>query len=139
MNSLTLRSSSELEILSSQLSITQEELKSKIIENLLDNEVISGDQCDCGKVLTDIIDYNSFKNVINDIFGGMSYILLLNLSIQVLVSTLGNCPECGCELEEIEQQLQGYKWIDKKCNNCSYADTGEPDWDTMQGGYSYDC
>lgn len=137
MNHLTLQSSSELNILSQQLSITQEELKFKLIDKLIEFEAIGGDIQDCGNTIIDISDVSSLKSVIKDVFGGMSYILLLNLSQQIIISTLGDCPMCGCELEHTDQMLNKHTWKDTSCSNCDHTDTGEPDWDIAEGGYSY--
>lgn len=139
MHNITLQSSKELGILSSQIGLTQEQLKDRIIETFIKYEAIGGDQGDCGQKLTDVADYDSSRSAIREIFGGMSYILFLNLSQQIIISTLGDCPMCGCETEEEEQVYDKHSWVDIACtnHNCEYKDSNEPDYDILPSGYHY--
>lgn len=49
-----------------------------------------------------------------------------------------SCPSCGCQLEEEHDGTDGISWTNYSCENpnCDFADSGEPDWDVLPGGYA---
>ncbi len=139
MHNLTIQSSIELKILSTQFNIAEQELKDKIINTFINREAIGGDQDECGKTLGEIADEPDFRSVCLQIFKNVSHVLLTNISNLVILSTLGDCPQCGCETTEEEQGAFDRVWVETECSNCDYRDSNEPDWDTIRGGHAYDC
>lgn len=139
MHNLTIQSSDELKILSVQFGFTEDELKNKIIDALIDYAVIEGSKEECGKAIGEIVDCYDIVFPLREIFKSISHTLVESINKQYIISTLGDCPTCGCELETYEDGQGRYVWLNTECTNCDYKDSNEPDWDTMRGGYAYDC
>ena len=92
-----------------------------------------------GEQIKNISDHYMVRAATDEIVGSKARYYVDVINTQVLISSLGDCPQCGCELEQEEQGQGRFVWMDTECSNCDYASSDEPDWDTMPGGYAYDC
>lgn len=104
-------------------------LNNLIIERLCRAGVLQGLE-DCGKMIEEIIDgtWGAFevtafalrvcRNDLKELFKSL-----------VVMSTEGDCPMCGCDVEVEEEGAWNQVWEIKSCTNCDYSETDEPDWD----------
>ena len=109
-----------------------------ILSKLFELELIGDDNDDCGLTIKEILERSEYDSweFINSLYKSnqQSHDAMLTL---LVINQLNDCQECGCEVE-IESDSHGkYDWENKKCTHCDYADSNEPDWDTMPGGHDY--
>jgi hypothetical protein len=102
---------------------------------------------EAGKTIGDLIDEHSdhtIEEVVQAIFpsgmfNGSEEVKEFTRSVLLWGNGSQNpCSQCGCEMEGEEDGMGKTTWIDWKCSNpnCDNADSGEPDWDGLPGGYN---
>lgn len=118
-------------------------LNGKILNYLLDKELINDEIEDCGLTIKEIYERNNDElthSEIQNMLGSFSSDTILEIIGGLLIwNQLGECPECGCEIEIEEDSHGKHQWENKKCINkeCGYSEINEPDWDSLPGGHDY--
>ncbi len=138
MNNLTIQETQELTQLAQQFDLSDEKLKVLIIDTFIEYEALGGDQSEAGFRIMDVYDHHCAQAAITEIFNSKEQYLLDIVNKFVIISTLGDCPQCGSELQDHEESQNGIYWLDTECSNCDYSCSNEPDWDCQPGGYAYD-
>jgi hypothetical protein len=142
----TIRKNESFSVLATATGKNHQELENAIVETLVENQLILESYEDYGKTIQEIMDEN--QEEIDDFIKFAFPEKEVNSEIAELLKGIyiwGNgsenpCPECGCEMEVENDGIGTVQWVDFKCENpnCNYAESGEPDWDTMPGGIDYD-
>ena len=133
----TLLDNDSLEHIAKVIGRTEAEISEIVVKTFYDIDIIMSLD-DCGKTIGELIDGEfSVKQAIEHVLGYYNKEIETSFSNLVIWGAAYECPECGCSLDEVPESSSGYEWVDIDCTNCDYADTNEPDWDIMPGGYGY--
>lgn len=132
-------------VLSTATGINGHDLEEMIVNKLIKEQLIEQHYFDYGKTIQEILDLNGWEmnTFIETLFPGNTNKEIPELLKSIYIWGEGSehpCPECGCEMDPIEDGSGACTWTDWKCENpnCDHQETNEPDWDTMPGGIDHD-
>ena len=142
---ISIQKNDAFRLMSSASGYPENILEEIIIKRLIDEGMMTGDTIDCGLSIQQIAVENKYNalEIVKVLFPegtkNMEVIELMD-SIYIFGTADDNpCPKCGCECEGTEDGADGHVWTEWKCSNseCDFADTNEPDFDVLPGGYAY--
>ena len=138
---VTLIHNDALREVAAQVTINTKELTEKIETALVDEGVINLDSEDAGHTIDEIALFSGYEaaELFKIVFGAetKSHELLAFFGALTFMGD-GDCPQCGGEVNTVLDGGHGHEWEDSECTVCDWANSTEPDWDIMPGGYSYD-
>lgn len=132
-------------VLSTATGINGHDLEERIVNKLITEQLIEQHYFDYGKTIQEILDLNGWemKDFVESIFPENNNKEIPELLKSIYIWGDGNehpCPECGCEMDPIEDGSGACTWTDWKCENpnCDHQETNELDWDNIPGGIDFD-
>ena len=133
METITLRPEKELDGLSKLLGFTTQGLSQRILEFMVDNELAEDSEMDCGRTVRELLDFSLVNVLFCDYldYTGYNAEILEKVVSLVIYNKLGDCPNCGNELEIDYDGCYGETWTETKCHAefCGYSHSTEPDFD----------